>query len=49
MTARAPQPMPEHLERLFVGPDGKLLEKPLITGPKAPPPLKYPPSPQARY
>ena len=39
-TARAPQPMPKHLERLFVGPDGKMLEVPLIKGPSAPPPLK---------
>ncbi len=40
MTARAPQPMPPHIARLFYGPDGKQLEKPLIKGPKAPPPLK---------
>jgi hypothetical protein len=39
-TARAPQLMPKHLERLFIGPDGKMLEVPLIKGPSAPPPLK---------
>ncbi|MBC3205776.1 hypothetical protein HU755_03195 [Pseudomonas sp. SWRI111] len=40
-TARAPQLMPKKYERLFVGPDGKPLEQPLIKAPSAPPPLKH--------
>ena len=40
MSAKEPTPMPPGVRRLFYGPDGKLLAKPLVKGPSAPPPLK---------
>lgn len=40
MSAKAPNAMPPHVARLFVGPDGKPLAKPLVKGPSAPPPPK---------
>ncbi len=40
MSAKEPTPMPPHVARLFIGPDGKPLAKPLVKGPSAPPPLK---------
>jgi hypothetical protein len=40
MSAKEPKPIPPHIARLFVGPDGKQLAKTLVKGPSAPPPLK---------